>query len=183
MDADRAKWDYNPRMTRGYKAGQGLFYKASPKGDFRGMVQLMKDYVKQRSAWIDARLLNDPNIPATPALTYTGPPELPPDKLTFRVSEYRGALSFAALQWRVGEIDSPPSIQGRPTAPGKYEITPVWDSSERTNYVADIAIPAQTLTGGHTYRARVRMKDVTGRWSHWSAPVACHVETTKKLAL
>lgn len=183
VDADRAKWDYHPMMARGSKAGQGLFYQASPKGDFRGMVQLMKDYVKRRSAWIDARLLNDPDIPATPAFTYTGPPGFPPDKLTFRVSEYRGAQAFAALQWRVAEIAPPPTAHGRPTAPGKYEITPVWDSGERTNFVADIAIPAQTLTGGHTYRARVRMKDVTGRWSHWSAPVECQVGATKKLAL
>jgi len=63
----------------------------------------------------------------------------------------------------------------------RWEVIP-WDidltwadnmfgSGELTNYAANITIPAKAVTGGHTYRARVRMKDVTGRWSHWSAPV------------
>ena len=32
-------------------------------------------------------------------------------------------------------------------------------------------MPISALEAGHTYRARVRMKDSTGRWSHWSNPL------------
>jgi hypothetical protein len=34
-----------------------------------------------------------------------------------------------------------------------------------------MTVPSSALKIGRTYRARVRMKDTTGRWSHWSAPV------------
>ena len=49
VDADRAMWDYNPIMASSYvnssKAGQGRFYQTAATKDFRGMVQMMKDYV------------------------------------------------------------------------------------------------------------------------------------------
>ena len=73
VDADRAKWDYHPVMVSQHvlteKAGQGLFYQASPTRDFAGMVQLMKNYVKKRAAFIDNVLLKDSSIPATPTVT------------------------------------------------------------------------------------------------------------------
>jgi hypothetical protein len=47
----------------------------------------------------------------------------------------------------------------------------VWESGELTDPAGPITIPASAVITGHTYRARVRMKDTTGRWSHWSAPV------------
>lgn len=34
-----------------------------------------------------------------------------------------------------------------------------------------ITIPVGIAEPGHTYRVRCRMKDYTGRWSHWSAPI------------
>ena len=33
-------------------------------------------------------------------------------------------------------------------------------------------VPAVATVPGHSYRARVRHKDNTGRWSNWSAPLA-----------
>jgi hypothetical protein len=57
VEADRRKWDYHPAMAMGGKAGQGLFYEASPTRDFPGMIRLMKDYVRSRGAWIDSYLL------------------------------------------------------------------------------------------------------------------------------
>ena len=36
---------------------------------------------------------------------------------------------------------------------------------------ANITVPAAAAKPGRTYRARVRHKDTSGRWSHWSAPV------------
>ncbi len=169
VDADRAKWDYHRAMAGGFKAGQGLFYRRT--GNFRGMVQLMKDYVRVRGPRIDQYLLRDSAIPARPTLTYTGPPEFPPNSLTFRASEYQGANAFAAIRWRLGEIAAPVTKDGRPVAPGRYEITSVWESGEQTRAPSDLKIPATAVSVGRTYRARVQVKDVTGRWSHWSPPV------------
>jgi hypothetical protein len=170
-DADRAKWDYHPRMSHGRQAGQGRFYEIPQTRNFNGMVQLMKDYVKSRGAWMDLTLAHDPAIASTPTLAYTGPPQFPPNRLSFSASEYEGKLPFAAIQWRLGEIRPPLIRRGRPLAPGIYEITPVWESGELTDPAGPITIPASAVITGHTYRARVRMKDTTGRWSHWSAPV------------
>jgi hypothetical protein len=171
VDADRAKWDFHPMMTTGRRAGSGLFYQIAPSKDFRGMVQLMKNYVEQRGRWIDAVLLRDLSVPATPTLTYKGPPGFPASGLVFQASPYRGESSFAAMRYRLAEISPPSMSAGRPTAPGKYEITPVWESQEFTNGVNEVTIPASAARAGHTYRARVRMKDANGSWSHWSPPV------------
>lgn len=55
--------------------------------------------------------------------------------------------------------------------PGKYEINAAWDSGETPAFNSNITIPATAVTPGHVYRVRCRMKDNTGRWSHWSSPV------------
>jgi len=57
------------------------------------------------------------------------------------------------------------------STPGKYEIQPVWESDDLTAFQRDVRIPASALRPGRTYRVRSRMKDTSGRWSHWSAPV------------
>ena len=170
VDADRAKWDYHPVMAMGGKAGQGLFYQAAPSHDFRGMVRLMKLYVKTRGAWIDSNLLADPRVPATPAATYVGAPEFPANRLEFRCSDFRGANAFAAMKWRLGEVMAPKSSLPS-KGPRPYEIASVWESNELMNFTPEIILPANTTKVGHTYRARVRLKDATGRWSHWSPPV------------
>jgi len=54
--------------------------------------------------------------------------------------------------------------------PGKYEIDAVWESGEITDFNSTIRIPASVVRPGRTYRVRCRMKDNTGRWSHWSDP-------------
>jgi hypothetical protein len=53
---------------------------------------------------------------------------------------------------------------------GKYEIDPVWETEEITDFSSEITIPATEVKEGRTYRVRCRMKDTSGRWSHWSAP-------------
>src|SRR5206468_1324013 len=107
-DADRAKWDYHPMMAMAGsgKAGQGRFYQMAPSKDFRGMVALMKNYVRTRAAWIDANLLSDAAIPATPTIARTGTNSLGGNTLTFHCSEFKGPGTFAAMKWRVGEISS-----------------------------------------------------------------------------
>lgn len=175
VDADRAKWDYHPIMVSRHvirsKASQGLFYRDSPTRDFAGMVRQMKNYVKKRSAHMDKILMVDRSIPTTPVLTYTGKPGYPTNALSFKSSSFAGSGRFAAQQWRVGEVEVLPEPSGKPTRPGHYEITAVWDSGELSEFKEQVAIPPNTVEPGRLYRARARLKDHTGRWSHWSAPI------------
>ena len=53
----------------------------------------------------------------------------------------------------------------------KYELQALWESDEMTTFAGDIRIPADGVTTGKTYRVRCKMKDTTGRWSHWSSPI------------
>jgi hypothetical protein len=178
VEADRRKWDYHPVMAAGggmgmgMKAGQGLFYEAARTGDFPGMLELMKNYVTSRGAWIDSVLLRDSAIPSTPKVTSCGPANFPGDQLRFSVSEYKGANSFAAAKWRLAEVTPPDLVATarRPTR-GPLEISALWESAELSNASDPIDVPKDLAQAGRTYRVRARMKDVTGRWSHWSAPV------------
>ena len=183
VNADRAKWDYHPIMISRYvmqdKAGHGLFYQASRTGDFQGMVRQMKDYVKRRASFIDNSILNDKTIPTTPTITYTGSQGYPGNGLSFSCSSFAGAGGFAAMSWRLGEIDPRRVPQTKPTVPGRYEITAVWESGELREFNEQLVLPAETVKTGHAYRVRVRMKDHTGRWSHWSPPVQFEVGRTK----
>ncbi|MEN6425583.1 MAG: lamin tail domain-containing protein [Phycisphaerales bacterium] len=55
---------------------------------------------------------------------------------------------------------------------GKYEIDALWDSGQiDTPDGVNVLIPASVVESRHTYRVRCRMKDTTGRWSHWSQPI------------
>lgn len=85
-----------------------------------------------------------------------------------------GGSSDCAIDVKLeGKVDSgvPISPPESPTEPFKYEIETVWESDEITNPAnVDITIPASVVKSGRTYRVRCRMKDDTGRWSHWSDP-------------
>jgi hypothetical protein len=54
---------------------------------------------------------------------------------------------------------------------GKYEIDAVWESNELTTFNNTVSIPGSVVKPDRTYRVRCRMKDNTGRWSHWSGAV------------
>lgn len=176
-EADRRKWDYHPVMVSHsvipQKAGHGLFYQAVRSRDFAGMVHQMKEYVNQRAEFIDSRLLNDPAIPKQPIISRKE------NSLNFRTSAFSGSGAFSAIKWRLGEIDPQlhlsPETQ-KPPRPGKYEITPVWESPELTSFSPEITIPSDQISPGATYRVRARMKDTSGRWSHWSEPIQFTVE-------
>ncbi len=188
LDADRSQWDYNPRMidplyteNPGSKAGQGRFYRwpnePTVSKDFNGCLQLMKNYVLFRSTNTAAqggpldRLAADTLIPNTPTASYVGPMNYPVNRLVFRTSPFSGVGGFASLKWRIGEITRPTVPSWAETDPWHYEIEPVWESGELTGSPQDITVPAGVLKVGHVYRARVQMKDLTGRTSHWSPAV------------
>jgi len=75
----------------------------------------------------------------------------------------------------ISEPDGSDKQPSRPRSynrkPGKYEIDAVWESQEITHFNRDIQIPGSGIDVGGTYRVRCRMKDTSGRWSHWSEPV------------
>jgi hypothetical protein len=75
------------------------------------------------------------------------------------------------LQWRVAEISAPGRAGFVAGLPWRYELEASWTSPETTNIPALLLIPAEICRSNHTYRARARYKDTTGRWGHWSAPV------------
>ena len=184
LDADRYMWDYNPKMINGTysstlsKAGQGRYYTfplenaslpASVRGTFNATIQLMKNYVIARSAFVDA-IAADSTIPTTPTVISTSPSNFPLNRLTFRAANYSGVNPFAAMKWRIAEITPTNFPVSALLEPAKYEITPAWESEEIAPFNSDIAIPSSAVKAGDTYRARVRFKDATGRWSRWSPP-------------
>ena len=175
VDADRAMWDYNPIMTSGYvnssKAGEGRFYQKAATKDFRGMVQILKDYVKPSSYRAFDTYFEDPAMPNTPTITSTSPDGYPTNALTFSTTPFsdpQGSGTFAAMKWRIAEVTDVAAPAYDPTKRRKYEIETVWDSGEITDFNSTIKIPASAVKVGHAYRVRVRMKDNTGLWSHWS---------------
>jgi hypothetical protein len=109
----------------------------------------------------------DLNAPSRPAATYLGLASHPLDDLRFSASAYAGSNTFVAAQWRVGEISAPGIPLYDATKPRIYEVSDVWRSAELTTNGV-VTLPSAALQIGHTYRVRVRHKDVTGRWSRWS---------------
>ncbi len=115
----------------------------------------------------------DINIPDQPFITLTGSGAL--DDLTFNNSAFsdpQGAATFATLEWRVGEWSDPANPVYASICEPKYEIETKWTSGEITTFSNTYTIPADAqLKTDRTYKVRVRYKDNTGRWSHWSDPV------------
>jgi hypothetical protein len=52
-----------------------------------------------------------------------------------------------------------------------WEYEHRWKSPMLTTFAPTITIPPDAVREDRTYRVRVRHRDATGRWSHWSAPV------------
>ncbi len=195
VEADRRRWDYNPinpLPPRGVAAtgnyyktpypvpNMGLgppqpFFRVLTSPDFAGLVTWVKNFIAfdAHGGARLASLAQDATIPNTPALEYVGDPEFGADGLTFQASVFGSPTNrtFAAMQWRLGEVYDPsvPNfVQGEPW---RYEITEVWQSGELGVFNAAMTLPPTVVREGRTYRARVKYKDSAGRWSHWSDPV------------
>ncbi len=156
-------------------------------GDFEGMVKWVKDFITtgQNGGGRLAKMASGEvapftlaaataiQIPATPVISYSGPSGSPLNQLQFTSSAFSSpnGQTFAAMQWRVGEIYDPTVPGFAAGQPWRYEITGVWAPAESATFAASTSVPATGLAAGRTYRARVRHKDGLGRWSHWSTPV------------
>ncbi len=113
-------------------------------------------------------------IPAKPAIVHTGDPDFPVSDLSFSSSAFsdpQGEWTYAACEWRIAEISGPGVPGYVPGTPRKYEIHPSWTSGEIADPPGAFTLPFGIVETGKTYRVRVRHKDDTGRWSHWSDPV------------
>jgi len=169
VDADRAKWDYHPIMASRWvsprKAGQGQFYVESLTQNFRGMVELMKDYISIRGRWCDANLLTAAKVPPTPSIAPDGPLDFKAKELRFTATSRAGQVPAKTLQWRLAEVSTGSAM--RPAAPGRYEIEPLWAQTGPSS----MSIPRSEMVTGHTYRVRVRGCDADGQCGHWSDAV------------
>ena len=128
-----------------------------------------------RAAFLDSisDTVDAGSLPMKPTIAYSGASGNPVDGIAFTSSAFIDpqAGTFSAMEWRVGEITDPNSPSFNPAAPRLYEVTPIWESGEITTFNANITVPGSALRVGRTYRARVRHKDTSGRWSHWSTPI------------
>ncbi len=121
-----------------------------------------------------AAAVADLSFPGKPVITYTGDAGFAANDLTFTSSAFSpsatGGTTFAAMQWRIGEISAPGLPFHDAGEPRVYEIQPLWTSAELGTFTASVRVPASAVRTGHTYRARVRHKDANGTWSLWSEP-------------
>lgn len=183
IDADRARWDYNPIMADGslvytVKAGQGMYYNFPLYPDvsktFSGVAQLMKRYVTYRGSdrgfSLDT-LSAEPSIPNRPVLSYTGPEGYPVHAIRLRREAYSGSAPLRSVKWRVAEISRTNHPAWQPDRPMPYEIESVWESGELGPESETVTVPIGVLRVGRLYRARVRVTDSEGRTSSWSAPI------------
>ena len=115
----------------------------------------------------------DAAIPTRPTITYVGSNGFPAGGLTFQSSAFadpQGAGTFGAIQWRVAEVLATNTVVTN-TAQLRLEWDAAWTSPELPSFTATNTLPEFAVQAGLRYRARVRHKDDTGRWSAWSLPV------------
>lgn len=173
VNANQAQWDYNPAKVK-----QGIWYQnfnASllPTKDFAGLVTYMKNYLSPGGYGFNllASRGDDTGIPTKPVLSYVGAPGYRADGLVFQTSAFsdsQGPGAFGKIEWRVAEVNNP-SVAGYTGGQASaYEIEGTWESGELTSFSNQVAVPTSAVVVGKTYRARVRMQDLDGHWSHWS---------------
>lgn len=194
---DRALWDYHPRTSRApaNRQHRGAFYNETyryPAGNgaagevrraihpvgFEGMVNWVKEFISTGFGGETLKQLSDDSrIPATPVATplqveFDG--RIAANDLSFSTSPFNGPdgdQSFASIQWRLGRVHNPTTIDFDANRPWIYEYDEVWTSGMKDEFGEQVTVPSNVVTPGQTYRLRVRHQDATGRWSHWSSPV------------
>lgn len=139
------------------------------KHDFSEEIQRLKRFATTRADILRAQLPR--NCPATPSLTYVGAPNYPIDQLVFTCSDYRDTSQFAAMQWQLAEVTDRNNPFYAPRFVPNYEMNAVWQSGENNVFDNKIAIPYGVALPNRSYRLRVRFKNKTGYYSHWSPPI------------
>lgn len=179
VNANQAQWDYHPQKVK-----PGIWYEnfnpsLLPSKDFAGLVTYMQNFLSPGGYGYNQLSAqgSDSGIPTKPTLSYVGGANYPLDDLIFQTTAFsdpQGAGTFAGMQWRVAEVYNP-SVANYTGGPNIYEIEGTWESGTLTTFANQAAVPDGALEAGKTYRARVRMQDVDGHWSHWSDPLEFQV--------
>jgi hypothetical protein len=176
--ADQDRWRNAPRAA-GTANDDTLVYKVQDMKNFcfTGWTGATGPTVGAggRAAYLDGLADNADAglLPTRPGIGYVGAANHPLNGLAFQASNFsdpQGSATFGGMQWRIGQIENPAAPAYDPAADFIMEYTPAWESGTLTTYQKLMTIPTAALKPGRTYRARVRMLDTTGRWSHWSAP-------------
>jgi hypothetical protein len=176
LNANQAQWDYHPQKVK-----QGIWYKnfnpaLMPSETFAGMATYMQNFLSP-GGWGYNQMAgqgSDAGIPSTPTISYAGAANFPSDGLAFSTTPFNDPAapgSFAKMEWRVAEVYTSTQAGYDNGTPFIYEIEGSWESGELTTFASQAAVPAGVVEAGKTYRARVRMQDTEGKWSHWSTPV------------
>ena len=188
-ELDRARWDHDPRSraVEGPSQGSGSFFenpfnytrfpgkvRVLESADFSGVEKWVQNFMVPPGfggAQLEV-LADNALIAQTPVVSYAGEIDFPANALAFQSSLFAagsGGAGFAAMEWRVGEVRNPTTTNYLAGKRWIYEVETVWSSGVLTAFESRITYPL--LKKGRTYRARVRHKDTSGRFSHWSAPV------------
>lgn len=134
----------------------------------------IKTFFRDRRQWMLTNYCEDVEIPNQPTITHVSAASYPADDIRFRTSAFSdGSGNADSIEWQVAEITDPNNLPAAGSADWHYEISPTWHSGEM-NYEGGqntLTVPLGVVQAGKMYRARVRHKDDTGRWSHWSAPI------------
>lgn len=169
----------------------GILTRTLSTPDIAGFAQFIKDFTTDtdRDGWKLgdgdqfgygyhhlASEAEDSSKPDKPEISYTGPDGFPADRLQFQTSDFKGGglfnpQTFAAMQWRIGEIYNPATPNYLENTPWRYEATDVWRSDELAEFSSTFSFPVNVAKADATYRARVRTKSQSGGWSHWSDPI------------
>ena len=171
-EADRDRWLGGPAAA-GYEASiTPLAAVVSEMKNFAFVADTVNGATLNggRGAYLE-QLANDPAIPATPVITYTGATGYPSNAVSFNAGAYNGTHAAAAIEWRLAEITDPAAPAYDPLEPWKYEISAMWRVRNAAPFATAQALPMLALRPGHTYRVRARFVDATNRASQWSAPV------------
>ncbi len=142
-------------------------------GTIDAHVDWYKQWFQTRKAFLLDSILVESEIPAKPSISLSGNTSL--NNMTFSASSFsdpQGANTFAAMEWRIGEWSDPANPIYASCEP-IYEIQNKWTSGEITSFSDSFTFPFNAqLEAGRTYKIRVRYKDNTERWSHWSDAVS-----------
>lgn len=198
-ELDQYLWNYHPRTASNHRGAffrtpmqeqrrGGTWTRRLDTPDFDGMVKFVIDFMTDTDSgsWRvgdgDQRgygynylefEAQDSAIPFQPSIESIGPDSFPIDDVRLSTSAFDdpNGSDFATMEWRLAEISNPSTPDFDPNDDWRYEVDAVWESGELDTFQAELDVPASSLEVGRTYRARVRMKDDTGRWSHWSEPI------------
>jgi len=148
VDADVALWDYHP-----YINDPGHFFQTVKyTGDFDGVIDRMKNFIRHRVVEGDPNegtaepglneICDDSAIPDTPTITFVGDPNYPTNNLRFQTSAFSGSGSFAAVKWRIGQVEESSQI------PGAVELDLVSEGSSWKYYKGETSAPPGQGPGG-----------------------------------